>query len=62
MKMPKPIVVVYVDKSTPMPVLEDMFNAVKNSLTDEYHVLILPSNKEDTKIEVFYEKDFNEVK
>ena len=33
----------------------------KSEIADEYYILILPNRKEDSSVEVFYEKDFNKV-
>ncbi len=59
----KPILVIYLsshisqyDTDVAMKGLEEM------KLTQDYYVLAVPSNGEETKVEVFYEKDFNEVK
>jgi len=31
-------------------------------MSDSYYILIIPSGLKETKIDVFYEKNFNEVK
>ena len=58
--MPKPILVV----TTP-PLSQDSRYRLRYSfkpLEDEYHAFILESNVMESKIEVFYEKDFNKIK
>jgi len=63
---PKPIFLV----GTPIQgdVFEDQYhvknlaNLIKSKIGDEYHVLVYGTGLAELKFQVFYEKDFNEVK
>ena len=58
--MAKPIFIVTVPES-----LKENFDSISHYLNNEikdYHCITILSNVEDFKFQVFYEKDFNEVK
>ena len=61
METPKPILVVYFDtKGATAARVNEILTSLSahfKPMEKEYHVLILPSLQE-TKVEVFYEKDF----
>ena len=62
-KSPKPILVVSLPYTASIVDYQDVReNLHKRGVGDDYHVMVIISKKEETIIEVFYEKDFNEVK
>lgn len=58
--MAKPIVVLTLNISPDYTAFEHAKKYLDNLLGDEYYNLVLAGN--ETKIQVFYEKDFNQVK
>ena len=62
-KSPKPILVISLPYSASIADHQEARNNLyKKEIKDDYHILVIVSSKEETIIEVFYEKDFNEVK
>jgi len=62
--MAKPILIIGIGNPQVKSVtLNNVIKKVKEAVNDEYYVLVYTSRVlKDIKFEVFYEKDFNEVK
>jgi hypothetical protein len=58
--MPKPILVITIPQIPTEEYLDQMNRDLRQGTENEYHVLIILGK--EVKVEVFYEKDFNEVK
>lgn len=62
-KNPKPILVVSLPYTASIANHQNVNESLyERGIGDDYHILVIISKKEETIIEVFYEKDFNEVK
>ena len=62
-KSPKPILVVSLPYTASIADYQDVRESLyERGIGDDYHILVINSGKEETIIEVFYEKDFNKVK
>ena len=61
--MAKPILVITISRSESEQSASAIQKIVKKTVDNEYHVIIVSVDIEQApKFEVFYEKDFNEVK
>lgn len=61
--MAKPILVITISKGESKQSATDIKRIVKKTVDNEYHVIVVSVDIEQApKFEVFYEKDFNEVK
>ena len=61
--MAKPILVITISKGESKQSATDIQRIVKKTVDNEYHVIVVSVDIEQApKFEVFYEKDFNEVK
>jgi hypothetical protein len=58
--MAKPILVVTIPQTPTQEYLQGFSQDVTQRIANEYHVLVIVGDV--TKVEVFYEKDFNQVK
>jgi|688.fasta_scaffold241767_3 hypothetical protein len=58
--MPKPILVITIPQIPTQEYLDQMNRDLRQGTENEYHVIIILGK--EVNVEVFYEKDFNQVK
>lgn len=58
----KPILVVGLPEDAPKEAIDLVGEKISSTIDEEYHVLVYISKKIDFSFQVFYEKDFDEVK
>jgi len=62
MAKPKPIIAITIPHYMAQEGVDKISKSVKETVKEEYHVFIITNNSDEINFQVFYEKDFNEVK
>lgn len=60
--MPKPIIFLGIPEGPDFSISNFIEKSIGGKFRDEYHFLIYKIKRDVPKMEVFYEKDFNEVR
>ena len=62
-KEAKPILVISIGKFITQKEIAEFYQRIeKMGMGDDYYILIVPSAKEETEVNVFFERTFNEIK